>query len=475
MENKRIIVKGFIWSAFETYSTQGIMFIVSIIMARLLSPSDYGLIGIVTIFLCIADTLIDAGFAQALIRKKECKIEDYSTVFYFNIAISCFIFCVLYLIAPLIASFYHEPLLKNISRIMGLSFVISSFGAVSNTILVKNLMFKYKAIITFICSIFSGIIGIYFAYKGFGVYALVFQTVLSSVLRMIIVLLVVRWIPSLIFSIASFKEMFGFGSKVLATNLIYTIYQNVYNIVIGKFYSPANLGYYTRADGYSKLIPTNINGVLMKIMLPLLARVQDNDDELIKLNQRIIQATSFLIFPATLILAGVAYPLISIMISDKWLPSAPLLQILCISVMFDHISTINWEFILAKGRSDIILRQQWYTKGISLLILLITLFGGLKIVAVGKGISSLIFLASSFFCIKKVLAISVKTLFSSLKKMIYMAFLLGGGAFFAFKFLDYTIYNLAIVVITVVILYISSAKLLFPEILNSMINLIKNN
>lgn len=473
MAESNSITSGFAWSAFETYSTQGIMFLVSIVMARLLSPSDYGLIGMITVFLCIADTLIDAGFTKALIRKKDCNKQDYATVFYFNVAISCLLFGLLYISSPLIADFYKEPLLENISWMMGLTFVISSLGAVSNTILVRKLMFKKKALITFGCSIVSGGVGVYLAYEGLGVYSLVFQAILSAVLRMIVTIIVVRWRPVLAFSVESFKEMFGFGSKVLASNLIYTIYQNIYNIVIGKFFSPTSLGYFTRADGYSKLIPTNINGVLMKVMLPYLAKVQDDDGKLIQLNLRLVQVTSFIIFPATMFLAGAATPIISIMISDKWLPSVPLLQILCLSVLFDHISTINWEFLLAKGRSDILLRQQWYTKGVSLLILVISIFGGLKAVAIGKGISSFIMVASSLISLRKVLPISLKEVYISLHRMLYSTLIIGVGVFISFLFLDYSIFNVSIVFILTTGLYLLMAKLLFPQTLSFLICIIK--
>lgn len=473
MLEKKSVVKGFLWTAIETYSGQGIAFLVSIVMARLLMPQDYGIIGMVTVFMCIADTLIDAGFTQALIRKQNCTTQDYSTVFYFNITISCIIFALLFGAAPFIAKFYDTPLLKNVTRIMGLSFVISSLGAVSSTILVKEFRFKQKAIISLICSIFSGIIGIYFAYNGWGVYALVLQAVLAAALRMLITLITVRWHPSLCFSIDSFKKMFGFGVKILASNFIFTIYQNIYNIVIGKFFSAANLGYYTRADGYSKLIPTNINGVLMKVLYPLLAKIQDNDNELIKFNKKVIQLTSFLIFPATLFLAGAAYPIISIMISDKWLPTAPLLQILCVAVMFDHISTINWDFILAKGRSDIILRQQWYTKGASLAILFATLFLGLKAVAIGKGISSLIFLTSSMVSIKKVLPVSVRKIFLSIGGMGIIALLLSTIVYIAFLFLEYSIMNVTLIALGYFLTYLIIGKIKYNDILYTIVQITK--
>ena len=473
MLEKKSVVKGFFWTAIETYSGQGIAFLVSIVMARLLMPDDYGIIGMITVFMCIADTLIDAGFTQALIRKQDCTAKDYSTVFYFNVTISCAIFAVLFFTAPFIAKFYDIPILKNVTRIMGLSFVISSLGAVSSTILVKEFRFKQKAIISLVCSIFSGIIGIYFAYNGLGVYALVLQAVLATALRMLTTLITVGWLPSLCFSIDSFKKMFGFGVKILASNLIFTIYQNIYNIVIGKFFSASSLGYYTRADGYSKLIPTNINGVLMKVLYPLLAKIQDNDEELVKFNKKVIQLTSFLIFPATLFLAGAAYPIISIMISDKWLPTAPLLQILCIAVMFDHIATINWDFILTKGRSDIILRQQWYTKGASLIILLATLFLGLKAVAIGKGISSLIFLTSSIISIKKVLPVSMHEITFSIGGMGVTALVLSSIVYIAFLFLEYSITNVLLIAAGFFLLYLFIGKMKYSETFYMVVNIIK--
>lgn len=211
----------------------------------------------------------------------------------------------------------------------------------------------------------------------------------------------------------------------------------------------------------------------MKAMLPYLAKIQDDDDKLVQLNLRLVQATSFLIFPATMFLAGAATPIISIMISDKWLPSAPLLQILCLSVLFDHVSTINWEFLLAKGRSDILLRQQWYTKGISLLMLVISIFIGLKAVAIGKGLSSFILVISSLVSLRKVLPISLKDVYISLYRMLYSALILGIGVFISFMFLDYSIFNVAIVFILTMGLYLLMARLLFPQTLSSLVCIIK--
>ena len=211
----------------------------------------------------------------------------------------------------------------------------------------------------------------------------------------------------------------------------------------------------------------------MKVMLPYLAKIQDDNDKLVQLNLKLVQVTSFLIFPATMFLAGAATPIISIMISDKWLPSVPLLQILCISVLFDHISTINWEFLLAKGRSDILLRQQWYTKGVSLLILVISIFLGLKVVAIGKGISSFIVVISGLISFRKVLPISLKEVYISLHRMLYSALIIGIGVFISFMFLDYSIFNVAIVFILTTGLYLLMARLLFPQTLNYLVCIIK--
>lgn len=402
MDNK-IVANGVIWNAVGKYSSQGISFLVSIVMARLLTPQDYGILGIIAVFIAISDTFIDAGFSNALIKKANCSAKDLSTVFYCNVSISILVFLILFICAPYIANFYKIPILVQTTRVMALSFIINSFGAVSRTLLVKELNFKATNIITLIGSITSGIIGILLAIANFGVWALVFQTVLTSLIITIINIIYAKWIPLFTFSKNSFHELFGFGSKLLASNVAFQIHNNLYNLVIGKAFNSTQLGYFSRAAGYAHLIPGNIYGLFQGILFPVLSKIQDNDDELLEFCYKAIKITSFIIFPCIFFLVGAAKPLIILMITDKWLPVVPLLQILCLGYLFDYLPSIWSNFYLAKGRSDFFLRMQMISKPVSLILLVITAFISMEAVAWSKVISMFVCVATSAYYIKIVL------------------------------------------------------------------------
>lgn len=471
--SRKEVKKGFFWNAVELYSSQIVQFIIGIIMARLLMPNDYAIIGMITVFLCISDALISSGFPTALIRKKHCTDEDYSTVFYFNIFISVVLYIILWICAPLIASFYGYPILTPVTRAMGLKFLIGSFSAVSETILKRNLKFRIIAIITLSCSLITGIIAIYFAYTGLGVWALVIQAISVSVIRSIFVLISAHWWPSLCFSIYSFKELFGFGSKVLGSNMVTQIYQNMYNITIGKFFPASTLAYFTRADGYSKLIPINVAGVIQKSLFPMLAKIQENKDELLNFNHKMTNLTSFIIFPASLILAGLAYPIISIMLTDKWIATAPLLQILCVSVLPEHLYCINNDFIMIQGRSDIVMREQTYTKLLSVIILAISIPFGIECVAIGKGLGSLLTWIFSACYIKKVMGIKVYETIINIMPIFISSVIIGGIDVWLFTFLNYTLLNTCLVGILSIAAYVLSARMFFPQCLTAILNIRK--
>lgn len=452
---KKTIVTSFFWTALETYSAQGIAFIVSIFMARMLMPSDYGILGIIGIFIALSDTFIDSGFTNALINKKDCSGTDYSTVFYFNVVISFLFFTLLYLTAPLIASFYDNEILIWTTRAMALTFVISSFGSVPMTILTKELRFKAKAIITLTVSICSGIIGILLAYNGWGVWALVWQIVLSVLIRVVIYVVYVRWRPMLVFSKQSFKELFGFGSKLLGSNIIFTIYNNIYSLVIGKVFSPTQLGYFTRADGYSKLIPNNISGVLGKMLFPLLSKLKDKDEELISLHADFIIISSYYIFPGCLFLAGFANPLVYLLISEKWMPIVPILQILCLGGLGDHFTTINSNFILAKGKPSVFLKNHLITKPAGIIILAFTVFWNIEFVAWGKVIYSVICVWVSFKALRTVLQIRLKRILFDVIKIFLIAMGISLSSFCIFLYIHYSWINLlAIGIVAMAIYYI---------------------
>lgn len=457
--------RSFLWNAVETYAGQGIQFLISIIMARLLPPSDYGVIGMTTIFTCVAEALIFAGFPTALIRKKKCSGTDYSTVFYFNIVIGIAMCLLMWIGAPYIAIFYNIDVLRPISRVMGGLFIINAIGGVSMTILRKEMRFKEIATITLSTSVMTGAIAIFLAYNGWGVWALVAQIVAVAVLRVSLVMIRAHWWPTLIFSTSSFKELFGFGSKILGSNLIVQIYQNIYSLIIGKVFNAAALGFFTRADGYSKLVPINIAGVIQKTLFPMLSTIQDDEAQLKNYNRKMVGISSFMIFPTSLILAGTAYPVISIMISDKWIATAPLLQILCISVLPDHLYYINNDFISIKGYSGKLMKEQAYSKLLSLGALAASIPFGLKWIAVGKGFGALATYLISAYYLKSAIGIGIEQQARELWLMLIVSLLIGAGNALFFMYADYSIVNLLGALLFSVLLYMGAARVLFRDYL----------
>lgn len=473
MKDKKLVINSFMWTAIETYSTQGVVFIVGIIMARLLTPSAYGIIGIIGVFLAISETFVDSGFTNALIHKNNCSKADYNTVFIFNVVISIVFFLLLYIAAPAIASFYNEQSLIWTTRIMGVSFVISSLGAIPMTIITKNLLFRVKATISFIVSICSGFIGILLAYNGFGVWSLVFQSIISATLRSVFSIIYVKWVPQLNFSKSSFKELFGFGSKLLGSNLIFTIYNNLYSLVIGKVFSSTELGYFNRATGYSQLIPNNISGVINKFLFPVLTKIKNDDSELSSLNHKFLNISSYFIFPGCMMLASLATPLVKLMLTDKWMPVVPILQILCVGSLFDTICSINGSFILAKGRSDIFLFNHIITKPIGGILLVISIFGGIETVAWSKVFYMLICLIVSCWQINKILRCYSYKSFVTMSKILICSASCGFIGFMSVKFMPISWFNLIITILIWISTYLLLTILLVPSTFKTILNLRK--
>lgn len=364
-------VSGVLWSAIERFSLQGVQFIINVLMARLLLPSDYGMIGMLAVFLQISQTFIDSGFSDALVQKKDRTETDLSTVFYFNIVISVLLYLLLFIGAPFIAQFYHMPELTLVTRIVMLNLIFSSFAAVPKIILVIKIDFKTQSKISLISAVVSGGIGITMAYKGYGVWSLVFQSLLNILLITFLSFYYINWRPLKTFSKDSFQNLFSFGSKLLFSRLIHALYYNLYAIVIGRRYSSAELGYYTRAEQFAIFPSGNINAIISRVTFPILSSIQDDDERLASAYRKYIKLASFLIFPLMIGLAVLAKPLIILLLTEKWIMTVVLLQILCFDWMFDHLSIINLNLLYVKGRSDWAFRLEIIKKTIATLILLL--------------------------------------------------------------------------------------------------------
>lgn len=381
---KNKTVKGVAWSMLERFSVAGVNFIFGLILARLLMPSDYGAIAMLAIFMAIAQTFIDSGFSNALIRKPDRTETDNATAFYFNIGVGLVSYALLYLVAPYIAQFYETSILTPLTRIMGLNLLLNSLCVVQQALLTACIDFKTQAKISLSAAIVSGLVGTGFAYAGYGVWALAIQSVLASVIRTILLWILAKWRPKAKFSKQSFSSLFGYGSKLLASGLLDTIYNNLYTIVIGKRFSATTLGVYSRADQWANFLAVNITGILQRVTFPVLSTIQNEDERLRTNYRKILRISGFVVFPLMIGLAAVADPLTRFILTDKWADSIPLLRILCFALMLYPIHAINLNLLQVKGRSDLFLRLEIYKKILGIATLCVTLPMGITAMCIGR-------------------------------------------------------------------------------------------
>jgi O-antigen/teichoic acid export membrane protein len=351
-------IKGVFWSLVERFGNQGIQFVIGLILARLLLPEDYGLIGMILVFISFAQVFVEGGFPSALIRKSEPSASDYSTVFWFNLIAAFLCYAVLFLTAPFIAIFFEEPKLVELTRVVGLNIVINSIGIIQRTILSKDLNFKSQAKINLTSIILSGGIGVICAFKGLGVWSLVIQNLLRNIFTSAALWISSKWRPSFLFSKTSFKELFSFGSKLLFSSLINAVSENLFSLIIGKLYNAKSLGFYTRANQFQKLPVSSIYGAIGVVSYPVLSELQNDQAKLKEGYKSMIRMIAFILFPIMAILAAISEAMIHVVLTNKWLPSVPILQILCIIGAFYPLHAINLDIIKVKGRSDLFLKLE---------------------------------------------------------------------------------------------------------------------
>lgn len=385
--------KGLYWSFFNQFSNYGMQFCVGIVMARLLSPSDYGITALPGVFLAIAAVFQDSGMAGALIRKPEIEEKDYSTLFLYSIGMGIVMYAALFFASPYIASYFETPVLIPLVRVTALTFLWGPITTVQYVFLKRKLDFKTPTKISIATKIFSAIVGITMAYMGYGLWALVISGVLSGFLNLILIVWAVRWYPRTGWSNESFKYLWGYGNKMLASSLLETAYSNITPLFVAKYYSPADLGVYNRARNYAIMPSQNVTGVIQNVTFPVLSKMQDDDESLARNYRRMLKTTAFVVFPLMMLLAGLARPLIITMITAKWEACIILLQLLCFSLMWYPIHSINLNLLQVKGRTDLFFRLEVIKKIIGLSILVVTLPLGLVVFCIGGIISSLVCLA----------------------------------------------------------------------------------
>lgn len=471
--DRNIIFSNLIWKYFERFSLQGIGFIISIILARLLSPEEYGIIAIVMVFISLASVFVESGFSTALIQKKEVDDTDLSSVLYLSLIISIFLYIIIFISAPFIAIFFNQPILRLVFRVLSINLVIGSVNSIQNTIIAKNMLFKKLFFSSFGAVTISGTIGVIAAYNGFGVWALVLQQITNQLVTVVLLWFIVKWRPKLIFSTTRIKALFSYGSKLLAAGLINVLYSDLRTLIIGRIYSPSMLGYYNRGQQFPQLIVLNINGSIQSVMLPAFSAIQDNRKRLKEMIRRSIVVSSFLVFPMMIGMAVVAEPIVKLILTDKWLPAVPFLQIFCISFALIPINTANLQAINAIGRSDIFLKLEIIKKIIGLTVLLISINFGIYAIAIGQVISGIISTFINLYPNKMLLSYSIKEQLMDIMPSFLIALIMG-GVVYTFNYLNIAEWQTLILqVFSGMAIYIGLARIFKIESFGYLTNTIK--
>ena len=386
---KKQAVRGVGWSFADSMLGQGVTFLVGIVLARMLTPDEYGLIGIITIFITVFNAIVDSGFSNALIRNNNATDKDYNTMFITNLAISILLLLLLIFCAPFIALFFQRPELSGLCRAMSVIVVINALSIVQNTVLTKRLDFKTKTKASFISSVVSGFVGISMAYYQFGVWALVGQQISRQLINTICLYILNRWFPSFTFSIDSFREMWKFGWKLLASTIIDQTWTEIYQVIIGKCYTPATLGLYTRARQFSGICSSNLTSIIQRVSYPTLSKMQEDKQRLKAGYKRVIKITMMITFTLMLGLAGCAKSLILVLIGEQWINCVTMLQIICFSAMQYPLHALNLNMLQVQGRTDLFLKLEIIKKFIAVIPLLLGIYIGIYYMLIGSVIAGI--------------------------------------------------------------------------------------
>ena len=420
---KKQFFSGIAWTFVQNIAVRALSVIITIILARLLMPEDYGLIGMLAIFIAVSEVFIQSGFGQALIQKSDCSDDDYSTAFYFNVAISVLIYSVLFILAPFIASFYHEPQLVNITRVLALNFVLGSFNIVQQAKLRKSMMFRPLAIITLISTVASGVIGIIFAYSGFGVWALVSQTLCATLFSAILFPVFTRWMPNRPFSITSFTHLWGFGSKILVTGILDVIIINLSNILIGRFFNKNQVGFFSKARNFADIPAQTLSSVLGTVLFPLLSEIHQDEERHKAVYRKTCYYAILMTFPFMILMVLLARPIVIILFTEKWEPCVPLLQAFLLTRMLLPLNIINSQMLQSKGDAKLYMNLYFVTGPLSVIAIIVSIPFGVQAMAWATLISGLLYYVVYAFAIGKRMQYSyMKQLWE--RRMIYFSLIL---------------------------------------------------
>ncbi len=470
-------ITGTIWKFSERVFAQGVNFVVSIILARLLLPEDYGIIALVSVFITICDKLVVSGFSTSLIQKKEADNLDFSTVFYFGLVISALLYTVLFFCAPIIADFYsayNSQLLISVIRVMGIQIIVTAINSVQQAHISRTMQFKKTVWATIGGTLFSAAIGIWMAYSGYGVWALVAQSCIHITAVTVIQWFMIRWRPDFKFSFIRFKDLFAYGWKILTASLIKSVYNDLRSLVIGKFYSATDLAYYNKGQSFPQLIETNIGGTIESVLFPAISKKQGSKEEMLAILRRTIKTSTYILMPILAGLAAVAKPLTIILLTEKWLDSVFYMQILSFAFMMMPIEMNNLQAIKAVGRSDIVLKIEIIKKLIGISLLIVAVQFGVKTVAISMLVGAVVNAVIDAIPNKKILSYNFLQQIKDIAPSLLISLIMF-ACVYPISFFEINNWLMLIVQVTVgIAVYLAISVILKIDSFNYIKNLVKN-
>ncbi len=466
-------IRGVLWSSVERFSMQGVHFLVTLVLANILTPDDFGLIGMLVVFIAVSQSLIETGFSLALIRKQDRSDVDNSTVFYFSTVTSLLVYLLFYAIAPWVASFFNEPQLTVLMRVLCVVIVINSFSVIQRALYTASVNFKTQAKATTIAAVLSGVLGIASAIKGAGVWALVIQSLSNSLFNTLLLWYYSTWRPVLVFSWKSFKELYLFGFSIMIVGVLETLYQNSYQIFIGKFFSTASLGHFTQAKTIANFPSSNLSGIISRVTYPIMSTIQDDNERLSEVYRRLARVIAFGVFPLMCGLAALSVPTIHALIGSKWHFAAILMVPLSFSFMFYPIHSINMNVLQVKGKSKLYLKSEIIKKVISIAFLVGTIPFGIVVMCYGRIVSSILTLLVNMFYTSRQVEISLYTLIKDLLPTLALSLGMFITVFSTTYILDNVYVQLVVGIAVGILMYVGGAYLLKIKELKYVFNLTK--
>lgn len=474
MNENKTVFSNFMWRFAERSGVQLVTFVVSIILARLLVPEDYGKIALITVFTTILQVFVDSGLGTALIQKKDADDLDFSSVFYFNVVVCIALYGGMFVAASSIAKFYNDLSLTPIIRVISLTIVISGVKGIQQSYVSKNMLFKRFFYSTLGGTVFSAVFGIALAYMGFGVWAIVGQQLSNTAIDTLILWITVKWRPQKMFSWIRLKELLSFGWKMLVSALLDTVYTNIRSLVIGKIYSSSDLAFYNQGDKFPTVIVNNINTSIDSVLLPTLAEEQDDRERVKNMTRRAIKVSTYIMAPLMMGLAFCATSIVELILTEKWLPCVPFLQIFCVTYMFYPIHTANLNAIKAIGRSDLFLKLEIAKKIVGMILLLSTMWFGVMAMAYSLLVSMITSMIINSWPNRKLLKYSFKEQMIDIFPSIALAVAMGIVVSFVDKLGFSSALTLLIQVPTGALIYLIGSKVLYLDSFKYLLEIIKS-